>query len=288
MSVEERDPVSGHKTTGHEWNGITELNTRVPKAVWWFIGITHLYALIVWILVPAWPLVTTYTKGILGINQYEIVNESLVEADEMRAFWTEQIAEKSFDEILADPTLMEIVRITGPQLYGDNCAVCHGSTAAGGTGFPSLADADSLWGADAETIFETLRVGINAPHPETRVSQMMAFGEGILTRDEIRTVASFLLSLSGAEIDPALRQAGAEVFEINCAGCHGAGGEGSVELGAPNLADQVWLYGGDEASLFQTIHGGRQGWMPAWEDRLTLVELKILTLYALGLRPVEQ
>jgi cytochrome c oxidase cbb3-type subunit III len=286
MSVKERDPLSGHATTGHEWDGITELNTRVPRAVWWAIGITHVWALIVWVLVPAWPLITTYTKGILGINQYEIVNASLLKAAEMRAAWTQQIADRSFEEIAADPALMEIVQNTGRWLYGDNCAVCHGLTAEGGVGFPTLTDADSLWGDDIETIYETLRVGINAPHPETRVSQMLAFGEGILERDEIRLIAKYLRGIAGLqELDPAIRQTGAELFEANCASCHGAGGEGNIEMGAPNLADQIWLYGGDEASLFRTIHGGRQGWMPAWEDRLSPVELKILSLYVLGLRP---
>ena len=284
MSVNERDPLTGHMTTGHEWNGIKELNARVPQAVWWAIGITHIWALIVWILLPTWPLVTTYTKGLLGIDQYEVVNADLVEAAEMRSVWTEPIASMPFEGMLADPAVIEVVRATGSQLFGDNCAGCHGVIGGGGVGFPSLNDADSLWGEDAETIYETIRVGINAPHPETRVSQMLAFAD-ILTREEIRIVAAYVRSLSGAEIDPGWREAGANLFAENCAACHGPGGEGDIALGAPNLADQTWLYGGDEPSLFRTIHGGRQGWMPAWENRLSEVERKILTAFVLDLRP---
>lgn len=283
MAVKDRDPLTGHKTTGHVWNGITELNAPVPRAVWWFLGITHVWALVVWVLMPAWPLVNTYTKGLLGIDQQESVEAALEEAALDRAVWTGRMAEARFDEIRADPALMRVVREAGPRLFGDNCAVCHGARGEGGLGFPTLSDADSLWGMEADTVYETIRVGINAPHPETRVSQMLAFGDGILTRDEIRTVAAYLRSLSGAPVDPARRAAGEAIFAENCASCHGADASGSAELGAPNLADQVWLYGGDEAALFRTIHGGRQGWMPAWEDRLSTAEMKLLTLYVLGL-----
>jgi cytochrome c oxidase cbb3-type subunit 3 len=280
MSVRERDPLTGHETTGHEWNGITELNTRVPRAVWWAIGITHLYALIVWILVPAWPLVTTYTKGLLGTDQWKKVEEQIVEANAARADWAERIVALPVDEIRADPELWARVMGTAPALFGDNCAACHGYDAAGGPGFPSLVDDAWLWGGDADTIMETLRVGINSKHPETRVSQMLAFGrDGILTREEIRTVADYVQSLSGSEVPPDRLAAGAELFANNCASCHGEEGRGDTALGSPDLTDGFWIYGGDDEALFDTIMHGRQGWMPAWEDRLGVVERKILTAY---------
>jgi cytochrome c oxidase cbb3-type subunit 3 len=280
MSVEERDPLTGHRTTGHEWNGITELNTRVPRAVWFFIIVTHIYALIAWILLPTWPLFTTYTRGLLGIDQRNLVEEALTEAQAARAAWTERIAAQPPEAILADPALMAHVRQTAPALFGDNCAPCHGTDAAGGPGFPNLVDGDWIWGGDYDTLMETVRVGINADHPETRVSQMLAFGrDGMLSRPEIREVAAYVRSLSGGSApEPA---AGAQLFADNCASCHGEDGRGMAELGAPNLTDGAWIYGGDEASMFDTIHDGRQGWMPAWENRLSEVDRKLLVVYLL-------
>ena len=280
MSVKERDPLTGHQTTGHEWNGITELNIAVPVAIWWFIGITHVWALIYWVLMPTWPLVTTYTKGLLGFNQKEHTNARIEARQEQRAWWTTPMEEKSIDEIRADPDLMRVANATAPALFGDNCAACHGQQATGGPGFPSLVDSAWLWGGNSDDILETLRVGINSPHPDSRASQMLAFGhDGLLTRDEIRTVAAYVRLLSGANLPQDDDGAGATLFADNCASCHGDDAKGLTELGAPNLTDAFWMYGGDEASVFQTIYGGRHGWMPAWEGRLGLAERKILTIH---------
>jgi cytochrome c oxidase cbb3-type subunit 3 len=280
MSVRERDPLTGHQTTGHEWDGITELNTRVPRAVWWFIGITHVWALLIWILFPAWPLIHTYTKGILGIDQQERVEKDVRALRLARADWVDAIERRSFDEIRADPQLMDVVSKTGPVLFADNCSGCHGAQAQGGPGFPSLTDRAWLWGGDDETILETLRVGINSQHPETRVSQMLAFGrQGILASQDIRAVAAYVMSLSGTQVDPDLRAAGKAIFAENCTSCHGEDAKGLQEMGAPDLTDAFWLYGGDAQSIFRTVHGGRQGWMPSWEGRLSLADRKILTLY---------
>lgn len=282
MAVKERDPLTGHQTTGHEWNGITELNTRVPRVVWFFIIVTHLWALVVWVLLPAWPLVNTYTKGLLGVNQHEEVRESVAAAAESRAEWTARLAALPAGDIMADPALMARVADTAPQIYGDNCAGCHGRDAAGGPGFPSLIDDAWLWGGDTDTIMETLRVGINATHPETRYAQMLAFGhDDLLTHGEIRTVVDYVQSLSGLETEASAERLaeGEEIFADNCAACHGENGAGITDLGAPNLIDAFWTYGGDDAAMFTTIHDGRQGWMPAWEDRLSETDRKILAIY---------
>jgi cytochrome c oxidase cbb3-type subunit 3 len=280
MTVKERDPLTGHKTTGHEWNGITELNTRVPRAIWFFAIVTHLWALLTWFLLPTWPLVTTYTKGILGIDQHQQVARAVVAANAARADWAERIVALPTDEILADPALAARVRDTAPQLFGDNCAACHGSDATGGPGFPNLIDADWLWGGDTDAIMETLHVGINSAHPDTRYAQMLAFGrDGMLPRKDIQTVVTYVQSLSGKEGPADQIDAGAEIFADNCASCHGDDGAGGLGIGAPDLTDNVWIYGGDEQTLFDTIWGGRQGWMPAWEGRLSETELKILTVY---------
>jgi cytochrome c oxidase cbb3-type subunit 3 len=280
MSVRERDPLTGHQTTGHEWNGITELNTRVPPIIWWFIIVTQVWALIYWIMMPSWPLIWTYTGGLLGIDQKAQVEGAVQEARAAREVWATRVEAVPVAEIRDDPELMQVVSETGPALFGDNCAVCHGPRAAGGPGFPSLVDNDWLWGGDDDAVLETVRVGINAQHPETRVAEMLGFGrDGILSRDQVRTLAAYVQSLSGTPVLEEALAGGEDLFAENCAACHGEDGRGNPELGAPDLTDDRWIYGGDDATLFETIHDGRRGWMPAWEDRLSLVDRKILVAY---------
>jgi cytochrome c oxidase cbb3-type subunit 3 len=292
MAVEERDPHTGYLTTGHEWNGITELNTPVPRAVWFFLITTALFSLGYWILMPAWPLGVSYTKGLLGIDQRTTVAAKLQEAALDRSVWTKRIEAESVKDIEADPQLMKVVRETGRTLFGDNCAVCHGTDARGGKGFPGLTAASWLWGGDADAIAETIRVGINSAHPQTRTSQMLAFGrDGVLPRKDIDNVVNFVRSLSdpavAKQVPAASVEAGAKVFADNCASCHGEQGKGNVELGAPDLTDQAWIYGGDAQSIFTSVWGGRQGHMPTWEHRLSALDRKILTLYLVDLRAVK-
>lgn len=287
MSVGERDPLTGHQTTGHEWNGITELNTRVPRAVWWFIGITHLWALVMWILLPAWPLVTTYTKGVLGVDQRQLVAGEIAEGERYREHWVARFAGESLDAIRQDEGLMEIIRGAAPAIWGDNCEACHGRSGVGGPGYPNLIDAAWLWGGSDDAVLETLRAGINSGHPDSRVSEMMGFGElEILDREQVRTVAAYVQSLSAlADPAPELREEGAAIFAENCTSCHGEDAKGVEDVGAPDLTDAAWIYGGDAASLFATIHNGRRGWMPSWERRLTEAERKMLAVYLLDVLP---
>jgi cytochrome c oxidase cbb3-type subunit III len=239
MSVDERDELTGHRTTGHEWNGITELNTRVPRAVWWAIGITHLWALVMWLLLPTWPLVTTYTKGILGIDQRELVAGEIEAGQRYREHWVARFAGDSLPAIRQDETLMEIVRGAGPALWDDNCAVCHGRQGVGG---PASRTSWTTPGSGAAATRPCSRRSSTASTPrtrDTRLSQMLAFGETeILTRDQIRTVAAYVQSLSGlAEPEPAVLEEGAQIFYDNCASCHGDDARGIDEIGAPNLTD---------------------------------------------------
>lgn len=284
MDIGEYDPVTGRETTGHEWNGIKELNTPVPRVVLIFLAATATFAVLWWFLMPAWPLGSSYTTGLLGIDQREIVTDQLREAAAERTEWESRIESSSYDEIQADPTLMRIVEETGSRLYGDNCAACHGVDAKGAANYPDLTDGDWLWGGEPETIAETMRIGINSPHDEGRIAQMPAFGrDQILERSEVHDVAAYVLSLS----DPAASTsgnaekvaAGRDVFLANCAACHGDNATGSRDLGAPNLTDRTWLYGGNLQTIITTIHGGRQGHMPTWEKRLSPADIKILALY---------
>jgi cytochrome c oxidase cbb3-type subunit 3 len=288
MAIEEIDPVSGHVTTGHEWNGIKELDTPVPRGVLIFLIVTHLFAVIWWFVMPTWPLGNTYTKGLLGADQRKIVEEKLVQADAARAPWVNAIEKSSFDEILANPQLMQVVMKTGHQLFGDNCAACHGRDGRGGDNYPDLTDHDWIWGGGPEKIAETMRVGVNTRHAESRAAQMPSFGrDKMLDQTQVGNVATYVYSLSNPLASTpqtiARIEAGRQVFLTNCAACHGEDAKGNQDLGAPNLSDRFWIYGGDFEKIITTIHGGGQGHMPTWDERLSPAEIKILALYVYSL-----
>jgi cytochrome c oxidase cbb3-type subunit 3 len=296
MAHFERDPHTGHMTTGHEWNGITELNTPVPKVIWLWLACSVIFAVGYWILMPTWPIGRTYTKGLLGDDVRHDVMQSVKQAALDRSVWSARLEKESFADIQKDAALMEPVRETGRALFGDNCAACHGRNAQGGKGFPNLTTNSWLWGGTPEAIFETIRVGINSAHPETRTSQMLAFGkDGMLPQADIDKAIAFVRSLSPPnaqdakkDLDPAKAAAGKAVFAANCASCHGEDAKGNTEMGAPNLTDQFWIYGGDQASIAETLWGGRQGHMPTWENRLSALDRKILALYLVDLRKPEK
>ena len=288
MAVEERDPVTGRETTGHEWNGIKELDTPVPRGVLIFLVVTHIWAVGWWFFAPTWPLGSTYTKGLLGIDQRTTVEENLVRAQQARSVWTTRLETEPYETILADQQLMGIVRSTGHQLFGDNCAACHGVDGSGRAGYPDLTDDDWIWGAEPEAIEQTMRVGINTRHPDSRIGQMPAFGrDGILEREHVSNVASYVYSLSNPEYStPENRErieAGRTVFADNCAACHGDDATGNREVGAPNLADDSWVYGGDLQTIINSVHGGREGHMPTWDERLSNLDIRTLSLYVYDL-----
>ena len=288
MGVIERDPHTGHGTTGHEWNGITELNTAVPWVVWAFLIAAVLFSITWWILMPAWPLGATYTKGVLGTSVRQDVAASLQVTAGQRAAWTSRVDREDYAAILADKGLMTDVREAGHALFGDNCAACHGANAKGSKGFPNLTDRAWLWGGDPATVFQTIRVGVNADHPDTRVSQMPAWGrDGMLDRKAVLDVVAYVETLShpgaGKSDLGGNAQAGRKVFADNCAACHGPAAKGDTKTGAPDLTDAVWLYGGDAQSIYESVYGGRQGHMPSWEQRLSPTQRKIVALYILDL-----
>lgn len=290
MELGKRDPITGRETTGHEWNGIEELDTPVPRVVLFFLAVTTLFAIGYWIAMPAWPLWSTYTKGILGIDQREIVAKQVAEARQGRAPWVDKIAAMDFAAIQADPDLMGRVQIAGRTLFEDNCAACHGVKASGGPGFPNLSAKSWLWGGEPDKIAETIRVGINSTNEDTRISQMTAFGrDGVLDATQISNVVAYVRSLSGLGTDdpaeaPAVA-AGKEVFAANCVSCHGEDAKGKQDMGAPDLTDKYWIYGGSLDTVFTSVYSGRQGHMPHWGSRLSDVDIKILALYVEALRP---
>lgn len=276
------DPVTGYETTGHEWNGIRELNTPFPRLVIWALALAFAYSVVAWILLPAWPLGRDYTRGLLGLDQAKVAEAGLGRIAGARNEWLNRFTKPDFAALKADGALMARARPAAARLFADNCAACHGARATGGPGFPNLTDADWLWGGDPEAIAETIRVGINSGHPDARAAQMPAFGrDGMLKSDEIHTVADYVRTLSTGRADP--DGAGAKLFADNCAACHGEGGRGGLGAGAPSLADNDWIYGGDRETILATLRNGRQGVMPSWADRLSPAEINLLALYVAGL-----
>jgi cytochrome c oxidase cbb3-type subunit 3 len=277
----EIDPVTGQPTTGHVWDGIRELNRPLPRWWVWTFYATIAFALGYVVLYPAIPLVRGATGGVLGYSTRASVEDSIAAARKSQAARLEQVATLALDEIRADPELMRFAVAGGRSAFLVNCVPCHGSGAAGSKGYPNLNDDEWLWGGTLDAIHTTIQHGVRfAADPDTRVSQMPAFGaEGILEKPQIEAVAEFALSLSGHEVDQTLAENGRQLFTDNCAACHGERGEGNQDLGAPSLADAIWLYGNDRASIVAQITRPKQGIMPAWAGRLDETVIKELTLY---------
>lgn len=280
-----KDEVSGTATTGHEWDGIRELNTPLPK--WW---VYVFYASIVWaigywVVYPAWPYLSggewTHTTGVFGYTERNDVTAELSAIAAGRAETLKVIEETPIEEVAKNENLMEVALASGKAVFGDNCAGCHGSGAQGGSGFPNLNDDDWLWGGTLADIETTVTHGIRWEADEdTRQNQMPRFlDDEMLTAAEIDDVAEYVVSLGGEAGNAAAAERGAAVFAANCVSCHGADARGNQELGAPNLADAIWLYGGDKPSLVATISHSRNGVMPAWGTRLGTGTVKELALY---------
>jgi cytochrome c oxidase cbb3-type subunit 3 len=275
------DAVSGTATTGHQWDGIKELNTPLPR--WWLITfyLTIVWAIGYWVVYPAWPLISSNTKGLFGYSSRAAVAVELANLDRIRGEKMVALGAASLADIEKDPALLALARARGKTVFGDNCAPCHGSGATGSKGFPNLNDDDWLWGGTLDQIMQTIQYGARSGNPKAHESQMLAFGkEGVLKQDQIVTVANYVRSLSGLSTRPGYdAAAGAKIFADNCVACHGDKGQGNQELGAPNLTDKIWLYGSDEASLIETITNGRGGVMPAWEGRLDPATIKAMAVY---------
>ena len=232
-------------------------------------------------LFPAWPLVGGYTAGVLGYSSRTQVAAELAELRRLRGEKGAALEQASLAAIEADPALLAFAQAQGRAAFANNCAPCHGAGAAGATGYPNLNDDDWLWGGSLDAIWKTIAYGVRSGHPEAHESQMPAFGKtGLLKPEEIAVVANYVRSLSGLPVRPgADLAAGAKLFAANCASCHGDDGKGKQELGAPNLADQIWLYGSDETAIVDTITNGHAGVMPAWTGRLDPATIKALAVY---------
>ena len=278
----EIDLHSGVETTGHEWDGITELNKPLPR--WWLYVFyaTIVWAFAYWVAYPAWPMISGYTKGMLGYSERSRVNESLAAARAAQSQFNEAIAKASLKEIEADPKLLEFAIAGGKAAFGNNCAGCHGRGAQGSAGYPNLNDDDWIWGGTLDAIHQTISYGARNGSDQARMSQMPRFGAGnMLTQAQINDTAEYVRSLSKLPHDDAAADRGNAIFhgDGGCATCHGEEGKGNQEVGAPNLTANIWLYGGSKETIVTTITNGRGGVMPAWAERLDAETIKKLTVY---------
>jgi cytochrome c oxidase cbb3-type subunit 3 len=276
------DPVTGTATTGHEWDGLRELNTPLPRWWLWLFYATIVWAVGYWVVYPAWPLISSHTEGLFQWSSRQAVSDELTALKVSRAGPTERIAAAPLQEVLNTPQLLDFARAQGRVAFADNCAPCHGSGGGGAKGYPNLNDDDWIWGGTVDEIAQTIRYGVRSTHDKTRQGPAMpAFGrDGILTRADIEVVADYVRSLSGLATDAKVDIArGAKIYADNCAVCHGPAGAGSRETGAPNLKDAIWLYGSSKANIVEGLVNGRGGMMPAWAGRLDDTTIKALAVY---------
>ena len=276
----EIDAVSGTATTGHDWDGIRELNTPLPRWWLWTFYACIVWAVGYWVVYPAWPLLTTSTEGITGWHARSAIVTDLEQLQAQRGPMMQQINTASVADIAGNPQLLDFSRAVGRVAFADNCAPCHGAGGGGTKGYPNLNDDDWLWGGKLADIEQTIRHGARAGDDKGRSGNMPAFGrDGLLKANEISAVADFARTLAGLKPDAGADLAlGKKLYADNCAVCHGDTGKGNRELGAPDLTDKIWLYGSDKQTVVAGIQNGRGGVMPAWGGRLPEPTIKALTV----------
>ncbi|MEZ5690883.1 MAG: cytochrome-c oxidase, cbb3-type subunit III [Rickettsiales bacterium] len=282
------------ETTGHEWDGIREYNNPSPRWWLWWFYISIIWSIGYWVVYPAWPTLSGEgekggTKGAFEWTQHKDLKEQQKEIEDRRAGYLKRFSKASFNEIINDPELYNFAIAGGKAAFKDNCATCHGTGGAGAPNYPNLNDDDWIWGGDMASIYQTIKHGIRM-HDDGRQSVMPAFGD-MLNAKEIDAVAEYVEGLNSgkSKIPPdnisakeiAALPLGERVFRENCAACHGNNARGSREVGAPNLADAIWLKSkdGSKAAIVSQIRHPKHGMMPAWVDRLNEDTIRELTIY---------
>ncbi len=279
MAKNDKVNKEGFGTTGHEWDGIEEWNNPLPR--WW---LWIFYATIAWglwyvIAYPAWPMISGSTAGYKGWSTRANVAAELAAAEAANAEINAQLASAELAQIPTDPVLAGYARSSGEAVFNTWCVQCHGREGGGFVGYPTLSDDDWLWGGTMEDIHLTISHGIrNEDDDDARYSEMPAFGE-ILEAEEVTQVVNYVMSLSGEPSDASQVAAGETVYLDNCAACHQDNGLGDIYQGAPNLADAIWLYGGDYDTLVETVTYSRYGVMPPWTERLSEAEIRAVSAY---------
>lgn len=277
----EKDELSGVETTGHEWDGIKELNNPAPRWWLWIFFITVIWSVGYWVIYPAWPTASKDnfrggTTGTSRSNEYTDLAASQKVITDRRAKYLERFKQASFEEIANDDELYAFALAGGKAAFKDNCATCHGTGGAGGNGYPNLNDDDWLWGGKIEDIYQTIQYGIRSDHDDTHSSMMPAFGE-MLSADDQDKIASYVYALSHkGEVS----EDGAALFAQSCASCHGADAHGNRDMGAPNLSDAIWLKSdGSKEAILSQMQNPKHGVMPAWVNRLNPQTIRQLAIY---------
>ena len=296
------DPKPPVGTTGHSWDGIEELNNPLPRWWVWSFYLCIAFALVYSVLYPAWPLIHGATPGLLGASTRADVAADIKRFDDLNAPIKAKLVAADLTAIEQDDSLKSYAMEAGKSIFATNCAPCHGAGAAGvqGLGYPNLLDNDWLYGGGIAAIHATIthgvrntvdpdarNVGIYMPAWSAKVSGPLAdVATAKLTDVELAQVVNYVLKISGQAADEAKASAGAKIFADNCAACHGPDGKGNRDMGAPNLTDAIWLYGGSEATLTATIANGRGGVMPSWgyaaqgsTPRLTEDQIRAVAVY---------
>lgn len=275
------DAAAGTQFKGHEWDGIQELDTPLPRWWLWTFYASIIFAIGYVIAYPAIPMLNDYTRGMLGWSSRGALEQELAARADQVAPIHQAIAATTIEKLAGQPQLMQAAIEGGRAAFKVHCVQCHGSGAAGGKGYPNLNDDDWLWGGDLATIEKTLIDGIRNPgHDATRVSMMPAFGrDQLLTAPQVDDVVAYVRVASRQDKPSAAAQRGAALFADNCAVCHGTDAKGNRALGAPNLTDGIWLYGGDTESIHQSVWNSRQGVMPRWDDKLSPATIRMLAVY---------
>lgn len=293
------------ETTGHQWDDeegfpLQEYNNPLPT--WWLYSFyaTIVFAVIYWILYPAWPIPGGFTKGVLGWSQYQELQQEMAAAQSVRKVFDDQLAAASLEEIASKPQLLDYAKAGGRTLFANHCAACHGGDGSGTThGFPKLVDDDWLYGGTLQEIYDSIfhgRSGMMPPHLQS--------AGGAFSAEQVSDLTDYVLTLANQPADKVAAERGKVLFmgDAGCSYCHGEQGRGSVldkvggqpldhGMGAPNLTDVIWLHGGDRPAVLQTIAQGRTSKMPAWGiesvelggRKLDPLAVKQLALYVHGL-----
>ena len=269
--------------TGHEWDGIRELNNPIP-VLWSFTFIfLILLAIALWFLIPSWPTLQGYFKGFGTFDQVRSDAE-LAEVGNEAQFTT--LEKTSLEDILAKKDLRDFVLALGKSSFLINCSSCHALDGSGNKSFPVLRDSDWIWGGDIENIYATVKYGIRNTYIDSRQGEMQAFVDtGVLTKEEGNLMAKYVRRFSNKSVELSVEEirSAKSIFAKNCATCHGNGGEGDTLQGAPNLTDNIWLYGGSQGEVYHSIAKGRAGVMPGWYEKLQDPIIKATAIYVYSL-----
>ncbi|NVK18982.1 MAG: cytochrome-c oxidase, cbb3-type subunit III [Methylocystaceae bacterium] len=277
MANVEKDPVSGTQTTGHEWDGIKELDTPLPK--WWLMTfyVCIIWSIGYWVVYPSWPTLNDYAKGVFETtNRLEHAKE-MEAVKQSRMVWTTKFEGKEISDVAADSELLNYAMAGGRVIFADNCQPCHGASGSGAKNFPVLADDDWIWGGTLDAIQQTILYGIRSGHDEERVSDMPAYvTDETITPEEADKIADYVMSFTG---QGTATEEGETLFADYCAMCHAEDGSGLKDMGGPRLNDGIWLYGGGKEAVLSQINKPKHGVMPAWVGRLSETEIKQVAIY---------